>query len=289
MSKHNSYQEKQTKFNDYVVQQTAYIESKYAQSAKKKINQMKKTAFKSVNPNEVLSLGHGESYHYSCEEKTDLSVIGNMVQGIVDVFTGKKSSINNDSSKVIGDKDAQEKTNNQLESITNTTSMLSKSQATYLLVAGQMITEILQALTYEESNTFTYEARTQSVGIGLRMFCYAVSAKNNTSKFLNSSSVYNYYFSYELCFNMVLAKQEAQVEHILELENQVEAFNTTMTNMIIALGKQIINVPLDNIALSEQLTARLGCLKMMQEQYNAAYKELQDMKVVCNTCNAATV
>jgi hypothetical protein len=289
MSSSNSYQEKQEKFNDYIAKQTKDIQDKYTANAKQQIQEMKDVAFKSVNPNDTLSLGQGESYHYSCEEKTDLSVIGNLVKGIVDVFTGNTGSIDSDGTKATGDKAEQEKADNQLAKITNVTSMLAKSQATYLLIAGEVISNILNSLTYEESNTFTYQTKSQSVGIGLRMFCYAVSAKNDTSKFLTSSSVYNYYFSYELCFNMELAKQEAQVEHILELESQVEAFNTTMTSMITALGKQIIDVPLENEKLSEQLSARIGCLKMMQEQYNAAYKELQDMKVSCKECNLTAV
>lgn len=233
--------------------------------------------------------GMGESYHYSCEEKTDLSVIGNMIQGVVDVFTGNKLNIDSDGTKAEGNKEDQSKTNQQLASVTGVTSMLGKSQATYLLIAGQVISDILKSLTYEESNTYSYQVKAESVGIGLRMFCYGVSAKHDTSGILTSSSVYNYYFSYELCFNMELAKQEAQVEHILELESQVEAFNTTITTMTLSLGEQIVKVPLDDIDLSKALNARLECLNTLQKQYNSAYNELQNMKDICKNCSVAEV
>lgn len=59
MSSSNSYKENQKKFDDYVVQQTKDIQEKYTQDAKQKVQEMKDVAFKSVNPNETLSLGYG--------------------------------------------------------------------------------------------------------------------------------------------------------------------------------------------------------------------------------------
>ncbi|HDI3203551.1 TPA: hypothetical protein PMB17_002557 [Vibrio cholerae] len=289
MSGNNSYKEDKKAFDDYVAQQTKDIQEKYTSLAKVKIQEMKDAAFKSVNPNKTLSLGYGESYHYSCEEKTDLSVIGNMVKGIVSVFTGSNNSINMDGTKAEANKDNKDKTDKLLENLTGQTSILAKSQATYLLLAGEVIGDILNSLTYEESNTYSYEVKTESVGIGLRMFCYAVSAKRDTNHILVSSSVYNYYFTYELCFNLDLAKQDAQVEHVLELESQIESFNMTINKMIQSLGSQLASVPLDNIDLSKALSARLDTLKMLQDQQRSAYEELQNMKNACKNCDLSAV
>ncbi len=76
------------------------------------------------------------------------------------------------------------------------------------------------------------------------------------------------------------AKQDAQVEHVLELESQIESFNMTINKMIQSLGSQLASVPLDNIDLSKAL-ARLDTLKMLQDQQRSAYEELQNMKNAC--------